>query len=57
MDKIKKEFNLIVVTELTELRYLDRICRTADIIQIGSRNMQNLELLRHAAVLTKTSNT
>ena len=53
MDKIKKEFNLIVVTELTELRYLDRICRTADIIQIGSRNMQNLELLRHAALTNK----
>lgn len=53
MDKIKREFNLLVVTELTELRYLDRICRTADIIQIGSRNMQNLELLRHVALTQK----
>ena len=48
MDTIKKEFDLKVVTELTEIR-LDRVCKTADILQIGSRNMQNLELLREVA--------
>lgn len=53
MDRIKREFNLLVVTELTELRYLDRVCKTADILQIGSRNMQNLELLREAALTKK----
>ena len=42
MDEIKKEFSLKVVTEVTEIRYLDRITQTADILQIGSRNMQNL---------------
>ncbi len=46
MDEIKKDFGLLVVTEVTELRFLDRICKTADILQIGSRNMQNLELLK-----------
>ncbi len=46
MDEIKKEHKLKVVTEVTEIRYIDRICKTADILQIGSRNMQNLELLR-----------
>jgi 3-deoxy-7-phosphoheptulonate synthase len=49
MDEIKSEFNFKVVTEITELKYLDRICKTADILQIGSRNMQNFELLREAA--------
>jgi 3-deoxy-7-phosphoheptulonate synthase len=49
IDKIKKEFKFKVVTEITEIRYLDRVCRTADVLQIGSRNMQNLELLREAA--------
>lgn len=49
MDEIKSEFNFKVVTEITELKYLDRICKTADILQIGSRNMQNFELLREVA--------
>ena len=49
MDTIKKEFDLKVVTELTEIRFIDRVCKTADILQIGSRNMQNLELLREVA--------
>ena len=49
MDEIKKEFSLKVVTEVTEIRYLDRITQTADILQIGSRNMQNLELLKEVS--------
>ena len=49
MDEIKKEYRLKIVTEVTELRYIDRICKTADILQIGSRNMQNLELLREVS--------
>lgn len=53
MDQIKKEFNLKVVTEVTEIRYLDRISKTADILQIGSRNMQNLELLREVSLTKK----
>ena len=53
MDEIKKYFDLLVVTEVTEIQYLDRICSTADILQIGSRNMQNLELLREIAKTNK----
>ena len=49
MDEIKKEFSLKVVTEVTEIRYLGRITKTADILQIGSRNMQNLELLKEVS--------
>ena len=53
MDEVKKYFGLKVVTEVTEIRHLDRINLTADILQIGSRNMQNLELLREIALLKK----
>jgi 3-deoxy-7-phosphoheptulonate synthase len=53
LDDIKKEFKLKVVTEVTELRYLDRICKSADILQIGSRNMQNLELLKETSKMKK----
>ena len=49
MDMIKKNFGLKVVTEITEIRLIDRVCKTADILQIGSRNMQNLELLKEVA--------
>ena len=53
MDDIKKSFKLKIVTEITEIQYLDRVCRTADILQIGSRNMQNLELLKEVAKIQK----
>lgn len=50
LDQIKKKSKKIaVVSEITEIRYIDRLLQTADILQIGSRNMQNLELLREVA--------
>lgn len=42
---------LPVVTEITDVRYLDLICRYSDILQIGSRNMQNFGLLREVGRL------
>lgn len=37
---------LPIITEVTDIRDLDVVCRYADILQIGSRNMQNFPLLR-----------
>ena len=45
----KKKYNLIVTTEIMELKYLDQLCNSTDIIQIGSRNMQNYPLLTECA--------
>ena len=42
-------YDLIVTTEIMELKYLDDICNSTDIIQIGSRNMQNYPLLTECA--------
>lgn len=42
---VKKETNLPVVTELMDARDLEKLYEVADIIQIGSRNMQNFTLL------------
>ncbi len=53
LDEVKKYTGLAIVTEVTEIKYLDRICQTADILQIGSRNMQNLELLKECAITKK----
>ena len=40
-----------VVTELTEIAHISEVCRYADIIQIGSRNMQNFALLKEVGRL------
>tara|TARA_B100000989_G_scaffold147423_1_gene109871 strand:+ start:3983 stop:4885 length:903 start_codon:yes stop_codon:yes gene_type:complete len=53
LDEVKKYLKLLIVTEVTEIKYLQRICNTADILQIGSRNMQNLELLQEVAKTNK----
>lgn len=42
---VKKETGLPVITELMDARELDKVSEVADIIQIGSRNMQNFTLL------------
>ena len=42
---VKKETGLPVITELMDVRELDKLSEVADIIQIGSRNMQNFTLL------------
>jgi len=44
----RAETGLPFVTEATDSRTLEIACRYADMIQIGSRNMQNFSLLREA---------
>ncbi|ACV61806.1 phospho-2-dehydro-3-deoxyheptonate aldolase [Desulfofarcimen acetoxidans DSM 771] len=44
---------LPVITEVMDIRQMDLVCRYADIIQIGSRNMQNTPLLREAGKTDK----
>lgn len=42
---VKEEVGISVVTELMDIRDLDMVHDVADMIQIGSRNMQNFPLL------------
>lgn len=49
----KKESGIGVITEVMEEKYLDLICEVADILQIGSRNMQNYPLISAAAKTKK----
>lgn len=42
---VKEETKLAVITELMDVRDLDKLYAVSDIIQIGSRNMQNFSLL------------
>ena len=42
----RKYSGLPIITELTDVRHIDLLCAYADIIQVGSRNMQNFSLLK-----------
>lgn len=45
------EVGLPVVTEVMRIGQLDDVCRNADILQIGARNMQNFDLLKEVGKL------
>jgi len=44
--EIGDKLDMRVITEVMDLRNVDLVCRYADILQIGTRNMQNYDLLR-----------
>ena len=45
------EVGLPVITEVMRIGQLDAVCRNADILQIGARNMQNFDLLKEVGKL------
>src|ERR671918_785697 len=46
--RAREETGLLIVTEAMDAEGLDAVTETADIIQIGARNMQNYSLLKQA---------
>lgn len=44
----REETGLLIVTEAMDAEEMDAVAETADIIQLGARNMQNYSLLKHA---------
>ncbi len=53
LEEVKKEFDLIIVTELLNQHTVDAVAEVADVIQIGARNMQNFTLLEEAGKTQK----
>lgn len=49
---VKKEFGMKIVTEVVSPEKLQLVSEVADIIQIGSRNMQNYQLLEECGKLS-----
>jgi len=49
--EVRREVGLPVVTEAMDTRHLEAVCAHADMIQIGSRNMQNYILLEEVGKL------
>ncbi len=53
LEKAKKETGLPVVTEVTDPRDVSWVCEYADMLQIGTRNMQNFSLLNEIGKVNK----
>ena len=53
LEKAKKETGLPVVTEVADPRDVSWICEYADVLQIGTRNMQNFSLLKEVGKVKK----
>lgn len=51
--EISKQTGLPVVTEVMDVRQIDTVCKYADMLQVGSRNMQNFPLLREIGMAHK----
>ena len=49
LNDAKKTYKIPIITEVMEEKYLPLICEVADILQIGTRNMQNYPLLTACA--------
>ena len=49
----RAETGLPVITEVMHVKNLDMVCEYADILQIGTRNMQNYELLMEVGKVKK----
>lgn len=49
----KEETGLPIVSEITSSKYLDEFLESVDVIQIGTRNMQNFDLLKEVGKTQK----
>jgi 3-deoxy-7-phosphoheptulonate synthase len=53
MHEAAKQYDLRVVTEIMDLSLLDEVYQYADVLQVGSRNMQNFYMLNELGKINK----
>jgi len=53
LERARRETGLPVVTEVTDPRDVSWVCEYADVLQIGTRNMQNFSLLKEVGKVGK----
>ncbi len=53
LEKVREETGMPVVTEAVDHEVFDRVEQAADVVQIGTRNMQNFTLLKRAGRSSK----
>ena len=52
-DTVRQRYGLPVITEVMAISQIDAIAASADVLQIGSRNMQNFDLLKALGQVNK----
>ena len=50
LNEVAKKHNLFTITEVTDTRHVELVSKYADILQVGSRNMHNYELLKEVGM-------
>lgn len=53
IEKIKKETGLVILTEVRDVNEAELVLDHADILQVGTRNMSNYQLLKHLGQMQK----
>jgi 3-deoxy-7-phosphoheptulonate synthase len=53
LDSVRRRFNIPVITEVMAIAQIDAVAAHADVLQIGSRNMQNFDLLKAVGSVNK----
>lgn len=51
--EVKKQTDMPIITEVLDPRHVELVAEHADIVQVGTRNMQNFELLRELGNIQK----
>lgn len=46
LQEVSRKYDLVSVTEVVDTRHVEKITNYVDILQVGTRNMQNYELLK-----------
>ncbi|MDX2217076.1 MAG: 3-deoxy-7-phosphoheptulonate synthase [Oculatellaceae cyanobacterium bins.114] len=53
LSSIRKQYDMPVITEVMAISQIDEIVTHADVLQVGSRNMQNFDLLKALGQVNK----
>lgn len=53
LDQVRRRYNMPVITEVMAIHQIEAIATHADVLQVGSRNMQNFDLLKALGEVNK----
>jgi 3-deoxy-7-phosphoheptulonate synthase len=53
LDRVRRRYQMPVITEVMAIHQIDAIAANADVLQVGSRSMQNFDLLKALGAIDK----
>lgn len=51
LKQIKEKYEVKIISEIVDIRYIDKMLEVVDVLQVGARNMHNFELLKELGKL------